>query len=75
MNNIFGSEFDRFVLICLDNILLYRSLINDHVDQLHTIFENLHVSEIHAKKNMYKFGIPHVEYIGHIYGTTKVKTD
>lgn len=56
MNSIFAPYLRHFVLVFFDNILVYNSDIQAHVDHLKTILETLRTHTLYAKLSKCIFG-------------------
>ena len=66
MNNIFRSHIVKFVLVYLDDILIYSKTKEDHINHLKTILEILKEHQLYGKLSKCKFLFHNVEYLGHI---------
>ena len=49
MNNIFHDYLDKFVIIYLDDILIYSKTKKEHIQHLQTILEILRKHKLYAK--------------------------
>ena len=49
MNNIFSKYLDKFVLVFIDNILVYSKSIEEHMDHLHIVLQVLREHQLYAK--------------------------
>ncbi|GBG87016.1 hypothetical protein CBR_g44470 [Chara braunii] len=56
---------DRFVLIYLDDILVYNRSLDEHVEHLHTILERLRQAKYKANRDKCEFARQELEYLGH----------
>ena len=72
MNTRLGDLLDRFVLVYLDDILVYSTDAEQHELHLRTVLERLHQHTLYAKRSKCYFGVLQVEYLGHIIGGGKV---
>jgi len=75
MNEVFRRHLRRFVLVFFDDILIYSQTMTKHLEHLQIVFELLKGHQLVAKHNKYAFGIPHVEYLGHVISKEGVATD
>ena len=75
MNTTLGDLLDRFMLVYLDDILVYSTDAEQHELHLCTVLERLHQHTLYAKCSKYDFGVLEVEYLGHIVGGGKVWAD
>ncbi len=65
MNNIFREWFDDFVVIYIDNILVYNNFMEEHVEHLQKVFQRLKENKLYAKFEKCKFGVIKVDFLGH----------
>ena len=74
MNSILRPYIDKFVLVYLDDILVYSNSEEEHVEHLRLVFEALRQHKLYARPTKCTFNQPYVEFCGHIVGqgVTKV---
>jgi hypothetical protein len=75
MNDVFRKHLRKFVLVFFDDILIYSQSMTDHLQHLQIVFELLKGHQLVAKRNKCAFGIPQVEYLGHVISKEGVATD
>ncbi|XP_040999388.1 uncharacterized mitochondrial protein AtMg00860-like [Juglans microcarpa x Juglans regia] len=75
MNAVFRPFLRRFVLVFFDDILVYSSCMEEHIDQLRQVLNTLASHCLYAKRSKCLFGVPEVEYLGHIVTSAGVKAD
>ncbi|GBG63681.1 hypothetical protein CBR_g38993 [Chara braunii] len=56
---------DRFVLIYLDDILVYSRSLDEHVEHLRTVLEWLRQAKYKANRDKCEFAQQELEYLGH----------
>ncbi|GBG66382.1 hypothetical protein CBR_g60034 [Chara braunii] len=56
---------DRFVLIYLNDILVYSRSLDEHVEHLPTVLERLRQAKYKANRNKCEFAWQELEYLGH----------
>ncbi|GBG87126.1 hypothetical protein CBR_g44583 [Chara braunii] len=61
----FRHMLDRFVLIYLDDILVYSRGLDEHVEHLRTILERLRQAKYKANLDKCEFARQELEYLGH----------
>jgi hypothetical protein len=66
MNDVFHTHRDSFVIIYLDDILIYSRTIEDHLLHLRKILVLLRQHKLYAKMSKCAFFLPTVEYLGHL---------
>ncbi|GBG74461.1 hypothetical protein CBR_g18871 [Chara braunii] len=65
MTTEFRHMLDRFVLIYLDNILVYNWSLEEHVEHLHTVLERLRQAKYKANRDKCEFARQELKYLGH----------
>ncbi|GBG82741.1 hypothetical protein CBR_g36270 [Chara braunii] len=61
----FRHMMDRFVLIYLDDILVYSRSLDEHVEHLRTVLERLRQAKYKANHDKCEFAQQELEYLGH----------
>ncbi|GBG77301.1 hypothetical protein CBR_g23631 [Chara braunii] len=61
----FRHMLDRYVLIYLDDILVYSRSLEEHVEHLHTVLERLRQAKYKANRDKCEFARQELEYLGH----------
>ena len=70
-----GKYIDDFVLVYLDDILVFSTTEHEHENYLGLVFQKLKEHKLQAKFKKCEFGEPHVKYLGHVVGSGKVHVD
>ncbi|GBG82094.1 hypothetical protein CBR_g34374 [Chara braunii] len=65
MTNEFRAMLDRFVLIYLDDILVYSRILKDHLEHLRRVSETLRHAKYKANHDKCEFVRQELEYLGH----------
>ncbi|MEL7181406.1 MAG: reverse transcriptase domain-containing protein, partial [Pseudomonadota bacterium] len=66
MNELFKTELHKYVLIFLDDILIYSPTLEEHADHVRRVMLTLRAANLKLKPKKCKFFQPQVEYLGHI---------
>lgn len=56
MNQVFRNELGKFILVYLDDILIYSKTLNEHVKHLKLALERLRTHKLYAKLSKCSFG-------------------
>jgi hypothetical protein len=65
MNSVFMQELDKFVVVFIDDILIYSKTPEDHVKHLHVILQRLRDHHLYAKFSKCEFWLDTVKFLGH----------
>jgi hypothetical protein len=75
MNDIFRPMLDKFVIVYLDDILIYSKDLREHEQHLRQVLEKLRQNRLYAKLSKCEFFRTEVNFLGHIISADGVKTD
>lgn len=65
MNKIFHPYLDSFVVVYLDDIVVYSNTLEEHKQHLREVFKVLQENELYIKKEKCSFAQPEVLFLGH----------
>jgi hypothetical protein len=66
MNGVFREYLDKFVIVFLDDILVYSKLEEEHGNHLRMVFQVLREHQLYAKLSKCSFYQNKIHYLGHI---------
>jgi hypothetical protein len=75
MNSVFAPFLRKFVIVFLDDILIYSASWADHLQHLRLVLDKLRESQFYAKQSKCSFGQSSIQYLGHIISDQGVATD
>ena len=75
MNSVFRSHLRKFVLVFFDDILVYSSSWEDHLEHVRVVFQILQQHKLFVKFKKCEFGKLELEYLGHFISGEGVKVD
>jgi hypothetical protein len=75
MHDIFQEWLNDFVVIYIDNILMYSGSLEGHVEHLWKVFQRLRENKLYAKFEKCKFGVTEVDFLGHKITKKGLKMD
>ena len=64
MNGLLGEYLDRFVIIFLDDVLIYSANPQDHIEHLREVLEKLCHHQLYAKASKCDIMKKSVEFLG-----------
>ena len=65
----------KFVLVFLDDILIYSNSWEEHIQQLKQVLDNLREHQLYLKPSKCTFGQDSLEYFGHVICSKGLSTD
>ncbi len=65
MNDIFREWLDDFVVVYIDDILIYSSSLEEHAEHLRKVFQRLRENKLYAKLEKCEFGVTEVDFLRH----------
>jgi len=75
MNDVFRPYLHKFVVVYIDDILIYSKTHSEHVQHLRTVLALLKANEFQCKLSKCEFEQPEVKFLGHIVGSEGIKVD
>ncbi|GJZ97018.1 putative reverse transcriptase domain-containing protein [Tanacetum coccineum] len=75
MNRVCKPYLDKFVIVFIDDILIYSKSKQEHEEHLKIILELLKKEELYAKFSKCKFWIPKVQFLGHVIDSEGIHVD
>nr|GEY53669.1 putative reverse transcriptase domain-containing protein [Tanacetum cinerariifolium] len=75
MNRVCKSYLDRFVIVFIDDILIYSKDEKEHEEHLKAILELLKKEELYAKFSKFEFWIPKLQFLGHVIDSQGIYVD
>lgn len=73
METTFREELNKFVLVFLDDILVYSKTLQEHERQLGVVLQRLREQKLYAKLSKCCFFRQEVEFLGHFVGRAGVR--
>lgn len=65
MNQIFREHLDRFVIVFLDDVLVYSRTLAEHRRHVRLVLDILRKHQLYAKESKCEFFRDHVDFLGH----------
>jgi hypothetical protein len=75
MNSVFMTELDKFVVVFIDNILIYSKSEEEHAQHLRVILQQLRDHQLYAKFSKCAFWLKEVLFLGHIISAEGIAVD
>jgi hypothetical protein len=75
MNDIFWEWLDDFVVVYIDDILIYSGSLEEHAKHLRKVFQRLRKNKLYAKFEKCEFEVTEVNFLGHRITQEGLKMD
>ena len=75
MNRIFRPYLDKFVVVFIDDILIYSRTHKEHEEHLRIVLQTLREKQLYAKPEKCAFWMEEVQFLGHVISREGVAVD
>jgi hypothetical protein len=75
MNKVFIKYLDKFVVVFIDDILIFSKNEEEHNERLCLVLQKLRENQLYAKLNKYKFWLKEISFLGHIISEGGILVD
>jgi hypothetical protein len=75
MNSIFMLELDKFVVVFIDDILVYSKNEDEHTEHLHIVLQRLRDHRLYAKLSKCEFWLREIKFLGHTISQDGISVD
>ena len=75
MNQVFQPYLDRFVIVFIDDILVYSGSSEEHLEHLRIVLLTLRERQLYAKLSKCQFWLDMVTFLGHVISVEGVSVD
>jgi hypothetical protein len=75
MNGVFREYLDKFLIVFLDDILVYSKLEEEHEHHLKMVLQALREHQLYAKLSKFSFDQNIIHYLGHIISEEGITVD
>jgi ribonuclease HI len=75
MNKVLMEELDRFVVVFIDDILIYSETTEEHEEHLRIVLERLRQQKLYAKFSKCEFWMEKVAFLGHVLSVEGIAVD
>ena len=75
MNSVFMPELDKFVVVFIDDILIYSKSKEEHAEHLCIVLQRLRDHKLYAKFSKCAFWLEEVQFLGHVLSAEGIAVD
>ena len=75
MNSVFMPELDKFVVVFIDDILIYSKNEEEQAEHLCIVLQRLREHKLYAKFTKCEFWLKKVQFLGHVMSKDGISVD
>ena len=75
MNRVFKDYLDQFVIVFIDDILVYSHSMMEHAEHLRIVLNQMKDKELYAKFKKCEFWLEKVAFLGHVVSKDGISVD
>src|SRR6266542_3814348 len=75
MNQVLKKYLGKFILVYLDDIIIYFKIFEEHKEHVKLVFEALRAASLMMKPKKCKFAQKELRFLGHIISAEGIRTD
>jgi hypothetical protein len=75
MNKVFMEYLDKFIIVFIDDILIFSKTMEEHEEHLRLLLEKLRSNQLYAKFSKCEFWLTEVTFLGHVISAGGVLVD
>ena len=75
INRVFSPYLDKFVIVFIDNILVYSGSLEEHAEHLRTVLQIFRERQLYTKFSKCQFWLDRVAFLGHVISAEGVSVD
>ncbi|GKF25121.1 putative reverse transcriptase domain-containing protein [Tanacetum coccineum] len=75
MNRVCRPYLDKFMIVFIDDILIYSKTQEEHVEHLRLVLELLKKEKLYAKFSKCEFWLKEVQFLGHVINGNGIYVD
>ena len=75
MDSVLRPYLGKFVIVFLDDILVYSKTLEEHLEHLRKVFQLLRENALYAKDSKCKFLKDSIQYLGHVISAEGIAMD
>jgi hypothetical protein len=75
INKVFMEYLDKFVVVFIDDILVFSKIKEEHAEHLRLVLQKLREHQLYAKRSKCEFWLKKVSFLGHVVSNGGISVD
>jgi hypothetical protein len=75
MNDVLYDYLDRFVVVYLDDIVIYTKSLDEHLVHLKLVFQRFRKNKLYVKREKCEFCREEITFLGHVVSQGRIRID
>ena len=75
MNKVFMEFLDKFVVVFIDDILIFSKTEEEHAKHIRLVLQKLREHKLYAKRSKCEFWLKEVSFLGHVVSNGGIAVD
>ena len=75
MNKVFMEFLDKFVVVFIDDILIFSKTEEEHAEHIRLVLQKLREHKLYAKRSKCEFWLKEVSFLGHVVSNGGIAVD
>jgi hypothetical protein len=75
MNKVFMEYLDKFVVVFIDDILVFSKTNEEHAEHLRLVLQKLREHKLYAKRSKCEFWLKEISFLGHVVSNDGIAVD
>ena len=75
MNSVFMPKLDKFMVVFIDDILIYSETAEEHEEHLRVVLSRLREHKLYGKFSKCEFWLKKVPFLGHVLSEDGISVD
>jgi hypothetical protein len=75
MNKVFMEYLDKFVVVFINDILVFSKTEEEHAEHLRLVLQKLREHKLYAKRSKCEFWLKEVSFLGHVVSNRGISVD
>ena len=75
MNHIFRGQLDKFLVVYLDDLLIFSNSAEEHLEHVEAVLRILEEQQLFISRSKCTFGVQEVDFLGHVVNPSGISVD